>query len=62
MRAHLRSHSVQELLTLYVDILDELRERGVIRTENGPIGDYAERLAANRLGLTLVKNSTVGYD
>lgn len=54
--------SVQDLLHLYVEILEELRSRKILRTANSPVGDYAEWLVANRLGLTLASNSTAGYD
>lgn len=54
--------SIEQLLNQYTQILDELRERGVIRTENSPIGDYAEWLVAKCLGLTLKKSSNSGYD
>jgi hypothetical protein len=52
----------QQLLNYYAQILDELRVRKIIRTANSPIGDYAEWLVANQLGLTLVANSTSGHD
>jgi len=58
----LESLSNQELLQTYSQILDELRVRKVVRTFNSPIGDYTEWLIANKLGLTLVENSTSGYD
>lgn len=51
-----------ELLASYGAILSALRDRGVIRTENSPIGDYAEYLAARALGLTLADNSGIGWD
>ncbi len=54
--------TTQELLIYYAQILDELRARNIIRTSNSPIGDYAEWLIANQLGLTLMTNSTSGYD
>jgi hypothetical protein len=54
--------TVRELLQLYVDILDELRKRAIVRTANSPIGDYTEWLVAQRLNLTLSGNSTAGYD
>lgn len=46
----------------YSIILDELRKRGVVRTNNAPIGDYAEHLVSKTLGLDLEKNSREGYD
>ncbi len=62
MAFELESLSTQDLLQHYSRILDELRLRKVVRTSNSPIGDYAEWLIANQLGLTLVSNSTSGYD
>jgi hypothetical protein len=50
------------LLQYYSKIIDELRTRKIIRTSNSPTGDFAEWLIANQLGLTLVENSTSGYD
>lgn len=54
--------SVQDLLHLYVEILEELRSRKILRTANSPVGDYAEWLVADRLGFRLASNSTAGYD
>ena len=42
--------SVRELLALWASALRELRERGVIRTFNNPIGDIAEELVAIHYG------------
>jgi hypothetical protein len=38
------------LFSFYRAILSELKSRGVIRTENAPVGDYAEYLVAIALG------------
>ncbi len=54
--------ATQQLLQYYSQILEELRGRKIVRTFNNPIGDYAEWLIANQLGLTLAKNSTSGHD
>jgi len=51
-----------DLLALWSSVMQELRQRGVIRSSNNPIGDYGERLVADRLGLTLNTNSTAAYD
>jgi hypothetical protein len=56
------SITTQQLLQYYVKIIDELRARKIVRTSNSPIGDYAEWLVANHLGLSLVVNSTSGFD
>lgn len=52
----------RDLLALYSSILTELRARGIVRSENSPVGDYAEYLAARAFGLTLTRNSAIGYD
>lgn len=54
--------SVRDLLATYSQILHELRERGVVRTANNPVGDYAEYLVAAALGLALSPNSSSGCD
>jgi hypothetical protein len=63
MRApRLSSYEIAELLALHSAVLDELRERSVVRSSNNPTGDYAEWLVSQRLGLELVPNSSRGYD
>lgn len=62
MTFDIKSFTTTELLQYYGQIIDELRTRKVVRTANSPIGDYAEWLVANKLGLTLLSNSTPGYD
>jgi hypothetical protein len=54
--------STPELLAQYGAILTILRERGITRTEDSPVGGYAEYLAALAFGLDPTKNSAVGYD
>jgi hypothetical protein len=51
-----------ELLSLYADIMEELRRRGVVRSSNNPVADFAENLAAKALGLKKAKLSTKGFD
>jgi hypothetical protein len=43
--------SVRELLALWASALRELRDRGVVRTFNNPIGDIAEALVALHYGV-----------
>lgn len=50
------------LFSLYQAILGELKHRGVIRTENAPVGDYAEYLVATALGGELAPNSEKSWD
>lgn len=51
-----------ELLRLHASATDELRSRGIVRTQNNPLGDYTEWLVASALGLELQTNSKAGYD
>jgi hypothetical protein len=54
--------STFELLRCHAAILDTLRARGVIRTQNNPVADYAEWVVSKALGLELTPNSNAGYD
>ena len=47
------------LMNQYAAVLITLNERGVIRTYNSPVGDFAEWLVSQKLGLRLEKNSIV---
>ena len=58
----LAGSSTSELLRLYGSILTALRTRGIDRSENSPVGDYAEHLASRAFDLTLTTNSAIGYD
>ena len=50
--------SVGELLAGYADTIAELRRRGVIRTNNAPLGDYAEWLLARVLDATIADSTS----
>lgn len=50
------------LMRLQAQVIGELRRRGVLRTNNNPVGDFAEHLFARAMGWTLSGNSTGGYD
>ncbi len=50
-----------DLLRLWNRISVVLRQRGVCRTKN-IVSDVAERIVAQKLGLSLARNSTRGYD
>jgi len=54
--------TVLELLRCFANILDELKERKVVRTRNNPVADYAEWLVTQQLGLSLERSSKRGYD
>lgn len=58
----LAASSTAELLAEYAQILSELRARGVVRTGNAPLGDYAEFIALEVYGGTLAGNSAKSYD
>jgi len=61
-RQTLANMSVAELLSNHVDIQDELRRRGVLRTANNPTGDLAEYLFCQAFQWTQATNSQSGYD
>ena len=49
----IKDKSSIELMNMYAEILAELNSRNVVRTYNSPVGDYAEWLVAEKLGLIL---------
>ena len=51
-----------DLLRLYGSLLDELRQRGVVRTANNPIADFAETLFCDAFGWTRAEKEAKGYD
>ncbi len=58
----LTEFTVKELLELQASATNELKARGVVRTQNNPLGDYTEWLVAKALDLELQSNSRAGYD
>lgn len=55
--------STPELLARYAATLVELRRRGVLRTNNAPLGDYAEWLLHRAIGGALADSSSAkSYD
>jgi hypothetical protein len=48
----LHDKSISELLALYVAVMEELRERDVLRSANNPTGDFAEYLFCRAFGWT----------
>jgi hypothetical protein len=54
--------TASELLALHATALDELRDRGIVRSANGPGGDYGELLFIKAFGWTRAKNSAAGFD
>ena len=59
---NLKSLEIKELLQLQGEIINELIERGIARTQNNPLGDYTEWLVAQSLNQELEPNSKAGYD
>jgi hypothetical protein len=57
-----RAATVQELLAAYAAILDELRQREIVRSSNSPVCDYAELLFCVAFGWNRERNSSAGYD
>lgn len=58
----LSAKTVRELLALWVEVMDELTSRGVVRTQNNPTADLAERIACDALGLTMADKNAKGHD
>lgn len=58
----LQGASELELLVTHESILAELHRRGVVRTNDAPLGQWAEGLAHRKLGGTLEPNSKKGFD
>lgn len=58
---NLKSLGVAQLLLLHASILDELRARGVVRSSNGPAGDYAALLFSRAFGWKLVNSSSAAF-
>ena len=53
---------VTELLRKYANILETLKDKGVVQTRNSPVGDYAEWLVAKAFNVKAEPPSTSGYD
>ena len=56
------ARSTRELLGDFAALMRELRSRGVIRTNNNPIGDIAEAIVAEYYGGTRGGFSQAGWD
>lgn len=62
IKTNLKEIAPPDLLSLYCTLLDELRKRGIVRSTNNPVADYAERLISSALNLQLEMKSTTGFD
>ena len=54
--------STRDLLALYGRVLEELRKREIIRSNNNPVADYSELLFCVAFGWKREGNSKAGYD
>lgn len=54
--------TAKQLLSLYADLLNTLKSKGITRSTNNPLADYAENLVAGGLNLSLARKSNAGYD
>lgn len=59
---HLSKLEPIDLLRQYTAVIDELKSRGIVRTNNAPLGDFTEWLIAKSMDLQLAPNSKAGYD
>jgi hypothetical protein len=59
----LRTNSIEALMRLHYRVLDELKERRLIRSAGAPIGEYAELLFCDAFGWERADSfSQAGYD
>ena len=58
----LNNESTESLLRLYSDVPEELKRRGLLRSNNNPANDYSETIAVRALKLTLADKSQKGHD
>ena len=57
-----RRRSTRRLFQEYAEILGELQRRGIVRSTNSPVSDYAEVLVCEALKLKRAPASAKGYD
>jgi hypothetical protein len=62
MQVDLQKPHFHDLLVLFGDVLDELKRRGIVRSRNNPVADYAEWLVSKAFNLNLQPNSNSGFD
>jgi hypothetical protein len=58
----LAAFSDKHLLHLYCDLMEELRNRKIVRSGNNPVSDYGEKTVAEKMNLELSEGSNKGYD
>jgi hypothetical protein len=62
VKLSLENYNDKELLRLYCDLMEELRQRNLIRSSNNPVSDYAEKIVSEIMKLDLERGSNKGYD
>lgn len=62
MTFNLGDLSAKQLLQVESMVLDQLIQRGLVRTRNKPIGDLAEAAVSAAMGGTLAANSKASFD
>lgn len=58
----LKNLKKRDLLQLYGRLMEELRQRKLIRSSNNPVSDYAEKIVCDKLKLSIQGKSSKGYD
>jgi len=61
-RSNFKNMNEQSLLNLYSDLMEDLREKQLIRSSNNPVADYAEKVAVDYMGLHRAGKEERGYD
>ena len=51
-----------DLLQLYANLMEKLRQRKLIRSSNNPVSDYAEKIVCEKMKLSIQGKSSKGYD
>jgi len=58
----LKTANVKTLLQVHTFVIDELRERKIVRSSNSPLGDYAEHIFEKAFHWKLENNAASGHD
>jgi len=58
----LKTANVKTLLQVHTFVIDELRERKIVRSSNSPLGDYAEHVFEKAFHWKLENNAASGHD
>jgi len=52
----------RELLQHYANLMEKLHQRKLIRSNNNPVSDYAEKIVCEKMGLSIRGKSCKGFD